>query len=521
MKRIIKSPLCISVLVVLLIFLSGCSNSSNADADGNNSTATVFPTLTPTPTPDNRIEVIDVVNTSLPEAKEKLTDAGFLSITDNTSSDPNWDADRWLVVSQSPQAGEMVLPESTIVLTCKKKCYLYVDVKSNANWFFDKYDLELYLDGTRIGNVANGREYTHLSELVDGQHTFIVYKSGDHSVSGQQTFDVDGDMTFISNISHGDEITFENTTFENNIDRASLEIPNVIGQSLSAAEESLSKTGFINLYYSTKNDENVWISDNWRVYSLDPSPGTTTDMTTNVIMYCEKYDTYYNNRYAGKKLVEAQALAKEDNTTLYYSDIDGNDINEYIASLSRSQKDKCTVEKAIKYSAGTAKLYIADAKPTPTPKPTPTATVSEKANNTQSSPQTNQESDHPSYSTNSNETVADGNTGIYAYSSLNNGQYDNYIIIDFDEGYVYFFSDGNGSGTCDKVKIDSGDLNDKVMVTYHDVDGSTWQEGLHWKYQRVPVHLVLEDFNHFEYDYGTTDLEHALKIRDEKRIVDY
>ena len=35
---------------------------------------------------------------------------------------------------------------------------------------------------------------------------------------------------------------------------------------------------------------------------------------------------------------------------------------------------------------------------------------------------------------------------------------DIYYIIDFDEGYTYYFCEGNGDTTCDRVRITEGDL---------------------------------------------------------------
>ena len=63
-------------------------------------------------------------------------------------------------------------------------------------------------------------------------------------------------------------------------------------------------------------------------------------------------------------------------------------------------------------------------------------------------------------------------------------------------------------------------MNSTLLITYHD-GNSTWNEGLHFKYKNQPDHLILEDGNHFEWDFYTTNLEDALKIRDKKRIVNY
>jgi len=125
-----------------------------------------------------------------------------------------------------------------------------------------------------------------------------------------------------------------------------------------------------------------------------------------------------------------------------------------------------------------------------------------------------------SYSTNDKNSVKDGNKGLYSYKNLN-GTYDNYYVIDFDNGYVYNFSEGNSSSTGDRVKIVSGDLNSVVVITYHDVDGSSWSYGLHFKWQRQPDHLVLQDEYGAEYDFATTNLKNALSILSKKEVTDY
>lgn len=133
--------------------------------------------------------------------------------------------------------------------------------------------------------------------------------------------------------------------------------------------------------------------------------------------------------------------------------------------------------------------------------------------------ETTKKTDTVAYSTNTKDTVKDGNKGIYSYKSRG-GTYDNYYIIDFDEGYVYFFSDGNGDTTCDRLRIDSGDLNSVLIITYHD-GNDVWSYGLHFKWKNQPDHLILQDNDGFEYDYYTTELDKALKIKNQKTIHDY
>lgn len=123
------------------------------------------------------------------------------------------------------------------------------------------------------------------------------------------------------------------------------------------------------------------------------------------------------------------------------------------------------------------------------------------------------------YSTNDYETAKKGNTGVFSYRDRG-GSYDIYWIIDFDEGYVYYFTDGNGESFCDRLKIESGTLNDKITITYHD-GGDTWSYKLHFKYVNHPETLIMVDQNGFDWEYSTTDLDDALAIRATKNIKDY
>lgn len=124
-----------------------------------------------------------------------------------------------------------------------------------------------------------------------------------------------------------------------------------------------------------------------------------------------------------------------------------------------------------------------------------------------------------SYSTNDRETAKNGNSGVFAYKNIG-GTYDIYWIIDFDEGYVYYFTDGNGDASCHRLKIDSGDLNSVLIITYHDGD-DVWSYGLHFNWKNQPDTLILQDNNGFETKFVTTNLSKALEIRDSKTIIDY
>ena len=123
------------------------------------------------------------------------------------------------------------------------------------------------------------------------------------------------------------------------------------------------------------------------------------------------------------------------------------------------------------------------------------------------------------YSSNNEDEVNNGNSGIYAYKSRGTS-YENYRIINFDEGCVYSFLHGDGNTDCDRLKIDSGTLNDVVIYTYH-MDGAEWSYGIHFKYKSSPSKVIEEDNDGFEYEFLPADLNDALRYLSQKTIHDY
>ncbi len=121
------------------------------------------------------------------------------------------------------------------------------------------------------------------------------------------------------------------------------------------------------------------------------------------------------------------------------------------------------------------------------------------------------------YTTNGEDTYKNGDSGKYAY--YKSGSYKIYYIIDFDEGYVYRFIDGNGDETADKVTIKSGTLNDTLIITYHDGE-IEWSEGLCFLFKEHPDKLCVSSEDGYNDTFRSTDLNNALKLLKTKTIYD-
>ena len=123
------------------------------------------------------------------------------------------------------------------------------------------------------------------------------------------------------------------------------------------------------------------------------------------------------------------------------------------------------------------------------------------------------------YSSNDLNTVKNGNTGVYAY--WNDGSsFQIYYIIDFDEGFVYRFTQGTQDETCDRLKIEWGDLNSGIILNYHDGD-DVWTNGLKFLYDNAPELLIVYDYDGSQFSFYPTNLQRAISIRDQKTIYDH
>lgn len=123
-----------------------------------------------------------------------------------------------------------------------------------------------------------------------------------------------------------------------------------------------------------------------------------------------------------------------------------------------------------------------------------------------------------SYSTNDYESAKKGNTGIFSYKR--SMAYDVYWIVDFDAGCAYWFTEGNGEATYDKLKIVSGDLNDRITVT-RNIDGEQTSWYLHFKYKNSPETLVVNDNVGVVTEFSATNLNNALDILNTKTLIEY
>lgn len=512
MKRFI----CICLALSISLSLCACgginpSSSANSLKSANEGDSTIL-----------KIAVLDVVGMTCSDAIQALQEAGFTNVLSNVSSDS--DAESWVVTSQSVKAGKVIKSEDKIELTCAKKCKLYVDVKSENNLIFSTYEITVELDGVEIGYIPNGEGFTYLADVLSGDHSLVFFKSGSTSPKCTEKISVSGDMTFSCELAHSSSsIDPKNQKTEDNINGATLEMVDVTGIILSEALTTLGDIGFSNIREEPYSD--IWNKKNWIVVKQNLPKGTIADKNEFIELSCISLDDYFSETYVGKNVNEIQKLAAESSFSLTFEDDLWNDMDEAVNEMDEAEKNDWVATKARQYGGAdkTAYVIISSTKETPAPVETPAPTPNRPSSPVSTPVPTPKHTSAPktsvSYSTNNKDTVKNGNSGIYAYRDRG-GSYYVYYIIDFDEGYVYTFCEGNGSIICDRVKIVSGDLNNVLIITYHDgVD--VWSYGLHFKWKNQPDILILQEEGGVEWEYYTTDLDDALALKDKKTIHDY
>lgn len=334
---------------------------------------------------DGRIKMINVVDMTYPEALKALKKEGFTNVSSNV--DQNAEESLWIVTKQSISEGKEIRAGEEIMLTCAVKCKLYIDVHSEFNLLFGVYDITITLDGSEIGTVANGENFSYLAEVLSGEHTILFCKSGNSSPKANRTISVKGDLTYACTLDHSNSsINIKNETREENVDKSSLEVVDVTGMVLSEAISKLKEAGFTNVRGEPYGD--IRNKENWIVISQGIEAGTTADKNEFFQLDCISTEDYFNNSFTGKALNEIQELAELGGFSLKYCDESGNSLDSVIASLDESAKNDWVATRAKQYS-GTEKTAmvtlsftgeIVKPTPEPTPEPTPKAAPFTDAN---------------------------------------------------------------------------------------------------------------------------------------------
>lgn len=406
---------------------------------------------------------------ALSELNQLFVDAGFTDISMNELYDLDPDSVDSEYQNEVSINGSSVFTEgdnfpcdAKISIVCHypyEKFIVKIHIDFIPNLIFSTYDVDLSIDGTKQNTLEHGEDGDFEFRLKEGEYTCTFSNAESSSVKGETTINVTCDV----------EASYKISCYK---DRVDIDTTFIDYKNTSAENEA--KTMCTESNYLGRNYQEV-------IVALEELGFTN-------IKAIPEYDIYFG-------ITKAESTASVT--------INGSD------NFKRGDVFAKDSEIIITYHLS----YEDDPNNQTSSTTTPNISQTEPPNTAE------QPSDAVSYSSNDKATYKNGNTGIYSYKSMG-GLYSIYYIIDFDDGYVYYFLDDEEESWCDRVKTVSGDLNSVLIITYHDGD-DVWSYGLHFKWKNQPDHLVVQDNDGFEYDYYPTNLEAALAIRDSKTIRDY
>lgn len=442
-------------------------------------------------------------------------------------------------------------PFRTVLIEVKEPMHpAAVTIHCRQNWLLNTYDLSCYLNGDFIGIISHGEERTFDLEVKEGQNLLVIYSYDD--------FDIKGEYRFIGKTQK--DFNFEARCRTTSIDIDS-EDPSVtvaettapLGPSEDfdldyvdcvpfekALNDGLKVNGKIVQFRINSYEPesslgiNCWAGEHLNFISeeqLDVDAGDviigriTEEPWKFLHSWVINYEVLAIN---GTKVVSkkeepssSDAQASEITLTMGSDDFKGMEYTEAEDNLREMGFTKFlyqTVETEKESKEDTIKKIVITESSSDSSKFSKGDKFSEDAEITLFYYKYKKPA-RLSYSSNDRETAKEGNSGVFSYIKKGSS-YDIYWIIDFDKGYAYYFTEGNGDSTCERVKIESGTLNDAVVVTYHE-GGVTWSYYLHFKYVEHPETLIVVDNDNFEWKFSTTNLSAALKIRDTKDMKDY
>ena len=339
MKKIVTA-----ILIGLIFLITSCGQSSSSTTKSTDSSLS-----------KSQIEMIDLNDLTYSAALEKLQEAGFTNVSCDFNDFPNWSGDRLKVVGQSHPSGKMLSPDTEIQLKCKKICRFALDISSDANILFSKYDISIYLGNEDVGSVANGKNLSRVYDVVEGEYVLKVKRFNESSPENKTKITVNTDMLFKCSLSHdSSEIEFHDVVSEH----LTSEMPDVVGKILSTGKSILDNTPLYNANITPSIDSSD--EKNWIIVSQSVPAGTIMELNRQYSLECISLEEHYSAALVGKTLKEAiKSSVYEKIRPLFFSAEDNSDIRSIINNLSDAEKGDWTIVRLeTGLDPGTVSLYL-------------------------------------------------------------------------------------------------------------------------------------------------------------------
>lgn len=396
-----------------------------------------------------------------------------------------------------------------------ERCTVTIHVDFVPNLILSKYDVDLLLNGIEKDTLEHGIDKEFEYSVIPGEYTITFESVESSSVKGEVSLTVDCDIEASYQIScHSDKVSVETIYVDRLTELAEGEVKLDVPASeykyknYTEVENALKTLGFTNIKHEVLYDIVLGWTEDGEVDSVSIAGNKDFKRGDVFVSDAEVVITYHMPEDANPA-----NITMEKGSSNYIS-LDYLDVQQALKDLGfiNIELEESTTEDA---SHNNGEVFVVNING----RSFDSGDVFSPSDRVCIKYYVVVEPQPVFYSTNDYETAKKGDTGIFSYKSTGKS-YDIYWIIDFDEGYVYYFTEGNGESSCDRLKIESGTLNDKVIITYHD-GGDEWSYSLHFNYINQPETLIMVDNDGFDYKYSTTSLDKALRLRNAKSIKDY
>ena len=390
--------------------------------------------------------------------------------------------------SNENMTSENIVPAPIV----KYNVIVHIDFVENI--LFNKYNVNVSIDDTNI-TINHGEDKDLELSLEEGSYTMTIISSEDSSIKNETIINVKNNM----------EIGYKIECYSDRI--AVTNLYEDIEQELKEDEVKINydKSKFYNMNYT--DAVNVLKESGFNNIKETPMYdiywGITTEGTVESVLINGE-DTYKRGN-----------VYKKDSEIVvsYHSSVD-NDPNKKVVNAASTNVKNVAIKGNNNAVPETKKEEIKDNNAVSEIKK---EEVKDNNNGASDTKKEEKKIEHTYYSTNTEETVRNGNSGKYAYVSKNKF-YSLYYIIDFDNNCIYNFTYGNGEDNiCFSTKIKSGDLNNGIKVEYKDKENE-WLKAVHFKYVNQPYTLVLIDNDGFDWEYSATSIDDALKLLKDREV---
>ena len=438
-------------------------------------------------------EIKDIQAMTFKEIADAFTDAGFINVSTEEVYDLDPDTEsaehvNEVLIDESADfsADDEVPFDANVIVRVHYKYKKYtakINIVFMGNFIFSKYDVSMLIDGEKQKELPHGEDSELELRLKEGEHEISFQKIDDAEVNGSVKLDVTSDLEASYNIyCESDYINVKNNYIDYDVvlEEGQIKMMNgedsYYGKQYKDVEAELAKMGFTNI--TTVPNYDI-------VYDIT-TPGSVKNVTID-----------------GKDDYRRGNVFQNDVEIIITYSMKDDDDPEYIAEQKKKEEEKAAREKAAAEQAEKEKAAAEEAQE-----------EAEKETNDNTG-----QKDESSNDVEAKDNEQVGSSGVYAYKK-SGGSYDQYYIVDFSDGYVYTFTYGDGNEDCMRVKIESGNLNDGLKITFHD-GGDSWSYKLNFKYKDQPSTLIVEDNDGFSDVYTKTNPGQAYEIKNKLNIVDY